>query len=278
MDLLQAVVLGIVQGLTEFLPISSSAHLIVVPLLLGWPQPGLAFDMALHLGTLVAVFSYFWRDLVQMAIALPRGLRSGRPLAEPSSRLAILLILGCLPAGLAGLLFERAITERFYTDQGLQGGLIVIACTMVGLAVLLWLAEWRAANRRELEDVRLGDALLIGLAQAAALVPGVSRSGSTLTAGLSLGLSRPAAARFSFLLGLPIIFLAGLKQMFDLARSGTAPGELLPFAAGFLSSAIVGYLCIKVLLRYLQVRSTAVFIVYRILFGLSLLFLALGRM
>lgn len=278
MDLLQAVVLGIVQGLTEFLPISSSAHLIVVPLLLGWPQPGLAFDMALHLGTLVAVFSYFWHDLIQMAIALPRGLRNGRPLADPSSRLAIFLVLGSLPAGLAGLLFERAITERFYTDQGLQGSLIVIAYTMIGLAALLWLAERRAASRRELKDVRFADALLIGLAQAAALVPGVSRSGSTITAGLSLGLSRPAAARFSFLLGLPIIFLAGLKQMFDLVRSGTVPGELLPFVVGFISSAIVGYLCIKALLRYLQVRSTTIFVVYRIFFGLFLLALAVGRM
>lgn len=278
MDLLQAVVLGIVQGLTEFLPISSSAHLIVVPLLLGWPQPGLAFDMALHLGTLVAVFSYFWHDLIQMAIALPRGLRNGRPLADPNSRLAIFLVLGSLPAGLAGLLFERAITERFYTDQGLQGSLIVIAYTMIGLAALLWLAERRAASRRELKDVRFADALLIGLAQAAALVPGVSRSGSTITAGLSLGLSRPAAARFSFLLGLPIIFLAGLKQMFDLVRSGTVPGELLPFVVGFISSAIVGYLCIKALLRYLQVRSTTIFVVYRIFFGLFLLALAVGRM
>ena len=277
MDLLQAVVLGIVQGLTEFLPISSSAHLIIVPLLLGWPQPGLAFDMALHLGTLVAVFSYFWRDLAAMALALPRGLRAGRPLADPHARLAVWLIAGSIPAGLAGLLFESTIEQRFYTDAGLERGLVVIALAMILLALLLWLAERAAASARDLKDIRLRDALVVGLAQAVALVPGVSRSGSTLTAGLMCGLTRPAAARFSFLLGTPLILLAGLKQLVDVARSGLSAGDYLPFAAGFMSSAVVGYLCIAFLLRYLQVRTTAVFIVYRLLLGAGLLVMSLAR-
>ncbi len=277
MDLLQAIVLGIVQGLTEFLPISSSAHLIIVPLLLGWPQPGLAFDMALHLGTLVAVFAYFWRDLAAMALALPRSLRAGRPLADPHARLAVWLIAGSIPAGLAGLLFENAIEQRFYTDAGLEGGLVVIALAMILLALLLWLAERAAASTRDLKDIRLRDALVIGLAQALALVPGVSRSGSTLTAGLMCGLTRPAAARFSFLLGTPLILLAGLKQLVDLARAGLSAGDYLPFAVGFLSSAVVGYLCIALLLRYLQVRTTAVFIGYRLLLGAGLLVMSLAR-
>ena len=277
MDLLQAIVLGIVQGLTEFLPISSSAHLIIVPLLLGWPQPGLAFDMALHLGTLVAVFSYFWRDLAAMALALPRGLRAGRPLADPHARLAAWLIAGSIPAGLGGLLFENAIEQHFYTDAGLERGLVVIALAMILLALLLWLAERAATNARDLKEIRLRDALVIGLAQALALVPGVSRSGSTLTAGLMCGLTRPAAARFSFLLGTPLILLAGLKQLVDLARAGLSAGDYLPFAVGFLSSAVVGYLCIAFLLRYLQVRTTAVFIVYRLLLGAGLLVMSLAR-
>ena len=277
MDLLQAVVLGIVQGLTEFLPISSSAHLIIVPLLLGWPQPGLAFDMALHLGTLVAVFSYFWRELAAMALALPRGLRAGRPLADPHARLAVWLIAGSIPAGLAGLLLENAVEQHFYTDAGLERGLIVIAVAMILLALLLWLAERAAANARDLKDIRLRDALVIGLAQAVALVPGVSRSGSTLTAGLMCGLTRPAAARFSFLLGTPLILLAGLKQLVDVARSGLSAGDYLPFAAGFMSSAVVGYLCIAFLLRYLQVRTTAIFVVYRLLLGAGLLVMSLAR-
>ena len=277
MDLLQAVVLGIVQGLTEFLPISSSAHLIIVPLLLGWPQPGLAFDMALHLGTLVAVFSYFWRDLTAMALALPRGLRAGRPLADPHARLAIWLIAGSIPAGLAGLLLENAVEQHFYTDAGLERGLVVIAVAMILLALLLWLAERAAANARDLKDIRLRDALVIGLAQAVALVPGVSRSGSTLTAGLMCGLTRPAAARFSFLLGTPLILLAGLKELVDVARSGLSAGDYLPFAAGFMSSAVVGYLCIAFLLRYLQVRTTAIFVVYRLLLGAGLLVMSLAR-
>ena len=271
MDLLQALVLGIVQGLTEFLPISSSAHLIIVPLLLGWPQPGLAFTMALHLGTLVAVLAYFRQDFLDMALALPRGLLAGRPLGDLQSRLALFLLIGCIPAGLAGLLFERAIGDRFYTDAGLRQGLVVIAFAMIALALLLLLAERMASRAREIKDINLVDVVAIGIAQALALVPGVSRSGSTITAGLFVGLTRPAAARFSFLLGTPIILAAGLKQVIDAARVGMALSEVLPFVVGFLSSALVGYLCITYLLRYLQVRTTVVFIVYRLALGVILL-------
>jgi undecaprenyl-diphosphatase len=277
MDIIQALILGIVQGLTEFLPISSSAHLIIVPLLLGWPQPGLAFDMALHLGTLVAVLSYFRRDLLAMAVALPRGLMTGRPLADLQSRLALFILLGSLPAGVAGLVFQRAIEATFYTDEGLSQSLIVIAFTMIGLALLLALAERLASHRRDLKDLRPIDALVIGIAQAVALVPGVSRSGSTITAGLFAGLTRAAAARYSFLLGTPIILLAALKQIYDVVRAGFPTGEIVPFAAGFITSSIVGYLCIKYLLRYLQVRTMTVFVVYRLFLGLGLLVFILVR-
>lgn len=277
MDLVQALILGILQGLTEFLPISSSAHLIIVPALLGWRTPGLAFDLALHLGTLVAVISYFWRDLLGMALALPRGLASGRPLADPDSRLALLLMAGGVPAGITGLLFESVIQDVFHTEAGLRQGLMVIAIAMIALALLLWMAERRADHRREIKDVTLWDALFVGVAQALALAPGVSRSGATMTAGLFAGLSRPAAARFSFLLGTPIILAAGLKETATILRDGLPGGEGLPFLIGFLASAIVGYLCITVLLRFLQTRTMAIFIVYRIVFGVSLLVFSLLR-
>jgi undecaprenyl-diphosphatase len=277
MDLLQAIVLGAVQGLTEFLPISSSAHLIIVPALLGWPQPGLEFDMALHLGTLVAVFSYFWRDLLAMALALPRSLVAGRPMGDPQSRLALLIIIGCIPAGLAGVLFEDRIKAQFYSDAGLDIGLLVIAATLIVLGLLLWLADRLAAHLRELKDLRWRDAIVIGLAQALALIPGVSRSGSTITAGLFVGLSRPAAARFSFLLGTPLILAAGLKQVLDLAQAGLGALSLSALLAGFLTSAVVGYLCIAFLLRYLATRTTTVFAVYRLALGLGVLIFALSR-
>ena len=277
MDVLQALILGIIQGAAEFLPISSSAHLIVVPYLFGWPQPGLAFSMVLHLGTLTAVISYFLRDFLNMAGALARGVASGRPWAEPDSRLALLLLLGSVPAGLIGLFFADMIEERFYTEAGLRQGLFVIGVMLVIVALLLLLAERVSKQELGVKDIGVRRVLVIGVAQALALVPGVSRSGSTITAGLFTGLTRPAAAEFSFLLGTPIIAVAALKKVLDFARSSPEPPDLLPYLIGFLASAVVGYLSIKYLIQFLRSRTTLVFIVYRIILGLALMALALLR-
>ena len=270
MEIWQAVVLGIVQGLTEFLPISSSAHLILIPRLLGWADPGLAFDVALHLGTLLAVVIYFGRDLAQLIAGWLASIRD-RSFAHPYARPAWLILLGSLPAGIAGLLLE-GLAETVFRD------LRVIAVTLILLAIALLAAERISRGVKQLPEVTWQDSLWIGIAQALALVPGVSRSGATLTAGLFRGLKRDTAARFSFLLGTPVIASAGALQIYRVARTGLAPDERAGFAAGMIASAVVGYLAIAFLLRYLRQHSTLPFIAYRISLGIFLLaWLASGR-
>ena len=284
MSVWQAIVLGIVQGLTEFLPVSSSAHLLVVPWLLGWESPGLAFDAALHLGTLAAVIVYFWRDLVAMARAFPRAmqrpgaiLRSDAP-ADVVPRLSLLIALGTVPGLVAGLLGEGAI-ETLYHPAGVAPDTIIvaIAAALIALALLLLWAERAARHVRGMASLNVRDAVIIGLAQAAALIPGVSRSGATITAGLFRGLTRPDAARFSFLLGSPIIAAAGAKGLLDTLTSGLDAGQLGVFAVGLATSALAGFAAIWGLLRYLQRASTAIFIVYRIGLGILLLVLVAVR-
>jgi undecaprenyl-diphosphatase len=276
----QAIVLGIVQGLTEFLPISSSAHLIIVPWLLGWEEPGLAFDAALHLGTLAAVLVYFWRDLLAMALAFPRAIRrpglvltSSHP-SDVMPRLALLIAIGTVPGALFGLLGENVI-NGIYHPGGVtpDGAIVAIAIALIALALLLLLAERAARHLRGMESLTVGDGVVIGLAQAGALIPGVSRSGATITAGLFRGLTRADAARFSFLLGAPIIAAAGAKGLLDILSSGLDTGQLSVFAIGLMTSALAGFAAIWGLLRYLQRASTLIFVVYRI--GLGLLLLAL---
>lgn len=290
MRLIEAIVLGLVQGLTEFLPISSSAHLVVVPWLLGWPSPGLAFDAALHLGTLAAVLVYFWRDLVRMAIALPsaaahplRALRGPRPesgeVDDPDARLALLIAVGTVPGAAAGLLVEDAVERAYHGGGGTTDAAIVaIAAALIGLGLLLLLAERLARHVRTIGNLRLSDALVVGVAQAAALVPGVSRSGATITAGLFRGLRRADAARFSFLLGVPIIAAAGVNGLADSLQAGLAPGEWPIVLTGIVVSGASGFAAIWGLLRYLQRASTLVFVVYRVALGLMLLAaVAFGR-
>lgn len=263
MNVWQAIILGIVQGLTEFMPISSSAHLVIVPRLLGWEDPGLAFDVALHLGTLVAVVIYFWSDLVQLLLDWLRSIRD-RNLAAPYARLAWLLLIGSVPGGVAGVLLEKAAGEAFRD-------LRLIGAATIGLAVVLFIADRRGHGSRELPDLTWRDGLLIGAAQALALVPGVSRSGATITAGLFRGLKRDTAARFSFLLGTPLIAGAGLQQSLHIARTGLGGDSRAGFAAGVIASAIVGYLTIALLLRYLRRHTTLPFVVYRIVLGVFLI-------
>lgn len=260
-DLWQAVVLGVVQGLTEFLPISSSAHLILVPRLMGWRDFGLSFDVALHLGTLAALLIYFAPDWARLA----RGFRPGAgdiTLAE--RRLAWCIALGCVPAAVAGVLLEKTAETLFRNP-------LVIVGPMIGVALLMGAADRFFKHVRQIEGVRWQDALWIGCAQALALVPGVSRSGATLTAGLALGFRREDAARFSFLLSAPITAGAALFKLRDLASAGLPPHDRLLFAAGILASAVVGYLCIAFLLAYLRRGSLLVFVLYRLILGVVLL-------
>jgi undecaprenyl-diphosphatase len=280
----QAIVLGVVQGLTEFLPVSSSAHLLVVPWLLGWESPGLAFDAALHLGTLAAVLAYFWRELLAMALAFPRAirrpraiLRSGDP-ADIMPRLALLIALGTVPGLVAGLLSADAI-DAVYHPAGVapDAVIVVIAVALIALGLLLLAAERVARHVRGMDSLTVRDALIIGLTQALALIPGVSRSGATLTAGLFRGLTRADAARFSFLLGAPITAAAGAKGLLDILTAGLDAGQLGVFAVGLAASALAGFAAIWGLLRYLQRASTAVFIVYRIVLGVVLLVLVMSR-
>jgi len=264
MTVVQAITLGLVQGITEFLPISSIAHLRVVPALLGWSDPGAAFSAVIQLGTLAAVLVYFASDMRIMARAVLRGLADGRPWASQEARLAWFILLGTLPIGVCGLAFKRYIVGELRS-------LYVIAGSLIVLGILLWVAEKKASFRREVKDIGWMDSQLIGLAQALALIPGSSRSGTTMTAAMFLGLTREAAARFSFLLGIPAIGAAGLFELQDLLKHGLGSAGLTSLMIGILTSALSGYLAIDLLLRYLRTRTTYVFVWYRIGLGLLLL-------
>ena len=252
----QALVLGILQGLGEFLPISSSGHLIVAPWLLGWPVQSLAFDVALHVGTLAAVLYAFIGDWKTIFARAWHGLRQGNPLAEPEGRLLGQLALASVPAAVAGLLLEDWAETVFRSPA-------LVATDMALLGVLLYFADRRADRAGEPRPVTLRDAMLIGCAQALALVPGVSRSGATITMGLFLGYRRQEAARFSFLLATPITFGAALLKVPHLFEAG----ELTPVLIGMVAAAVVGFLSIRVLLAYVRTRTYRPFVVYRLLFA-----------
>jgi undecaprenyl-diphosphatase len=262
MTIFQAIIFGAVQGFTEFLPISSTAHLILLPWFLGWPDPGLAFDVALHLGTLVALLLYFrsdWTALTVSAFGLVRGRTQ-----SPDARMAMLIIAGTIPAAAAGVLFEDTVESTLRAPQ-------LIGVTLILLALVLVAAEMIGRRKKSLNDISLADAISIGIAQAVAIIPGVSRSGSTITAGLFLGMKRDAAARFSFYLSAPIIAGAVGKKLVDILGSGLSSGQLMPFIVGIVASGVVGYLSIAFLMRYLQTHNTYLFVVYRILLGIVVL-------
>jgi undecaprenyl-diphosphatase len=280
MSWIEAIILGITQGLTEFLPISSSGHLIIVPWLFGWETPGLAFDAALHLGTLFAVFAYFWREIVEMIKAIPVVLQKRTALlkSDPDedeqtffARLGLLIVIGSIPGGVIGLLAQSRIDDLFHSDTNQNRAIVAIAILLALFAVLLWLADRYGKEIRPLKSIRVPDAITIGFAQAVALMPGVSRSGITLTAGLFRDFKRADAARFSFLLGIPLVSLAGLKGLTDLIQSDPSSAELGRILAGMAASGISGFVAIRFLLRYLQNSSTTVFVVYRILASIVLI-------
>lgn len=273
MTWLQAVVLGIVQGLTEFLPISSSAHLVLVPWLLGWTvesESAFVFNVLVQLGTLVSVILYFRRDLLAMARAMWAGLRRRQLLTDPDSRLGWMIVLASVPAGLAGLMLKGLVEQAFASPTAVCGFLLLNAAMMAG-------AERLARLERSLKTVTSADALWIGAAQALALFPGISRSGSTISAGILRRLFRPEAARFSFLMSIPVMVAAGLVAGLDLAGSSSSSQQIGPLLAGFTTAAIVGYLAIGWLLGYLARRSLTPFAVYCAAVGLAGLVLSLVR-
>lgn len=263
--------LAVIQGFTEFLPISSSAHLALAPWLLGWKDQGLAFDIALHLGTLAAVLVYFFRDWLQI-LAQGFGLRFGHdPELKRNSTMLWLLAIGSLPIGLLGYLFKEQAETTLRSP-------FVIATMLIGVAILMGIAERASRQQKTIEHVNLFDALAIGVAQALAIVPGTSRSGITITAGLACNLERSAAARFSFLLSTPAIFAAGAKAFHDLHKAGGIPPDMVtPFVLGIFLSALSGLAAIGFLMRYLRRASLHVFIYYRIVFGIMVFALAILR-
>jgi len=262
MNIFQAIVFGAVQGLTEFLPVSSTAHLILLPWFLHWPDPGLAFDVALHLGTLVALLIYFradWIALITSALGLIRGRRKA-----PDARMAMLIVAATIPGAAAGSLFEHKVEDALRAPP-------LIAVMLIAMALILVAAEILGRRKKSLDEISWGDAITIGIAQAFAIVPGVSRSGSTITAGLFLNMKRDAAARFSFYLSAPIIAGAVAKKTLDILKTGLGLEQLTPLIVGIISAGIIGYLAIAFLMRYLQTHNTFLFVVYRIALGIVVL-------
>jgi undecaprenyl-diphosphatase len=267
MPLYQAIVLAIVQGLTEFLPISSTAHLVLFPWFLGWRDPGLTFDVALHAGTLVAVLVYFWRYWWEMLVTILGFGEANNPDLRENHGLFWFLVVATLPAAAAGWLFENAAEEQLRSP-------LIIGTALIVIGLLMWAGERLGSRQHNLGHVGFLDSLLVGISQALAVVPGVSRSGVTMTTGLFRGMKRETAARFSFLLSTPIIAGAAFKKGLELRHGGLAPEMYLPFSVGVVVAALVGYLVIAVLIRYLERGTFKIFVVYRL--ALGVLVLALG--
>jgi undecaprenyl-diphosphatase len=283
MSILQALVLGILQGATEFIPVSSSGHLTLVPWLLDWHFDPLfknAFDVLAHWGTLVAVVSVFWRDLWHLLLGGLRtlaGLREGgirgvaaRAREDEQGRLAWLIVMGSIPAAVLGLLFEGFFEMLFGTPR-------IVSILLLVTAGMLAFSEWRGQKGRDLSGLTWIDALWIGLGQAVAIAPGISRSGATIASGLLRGVRRDVAARFSFLLSTPVIVGAGLWQLKDLFKSAGWTAQLAAMGIGFLASSVAGYLCIRFLLGYLRRGRLYPFAIYCALAGTACLILSFVR-
>lgn len=267
LNLVQAVVLGMVQGLTEFLPISSTGHLKVMSVALGWGDPSIAFTAILELGSIAAVIWYLWRDLVQIVVGAMKAIQTS-DYQSHDLWMVVGIGLGTLPIVCFGLVLKLFIPGF---DHSPLRHLSAIAITSIVMAILLGFAERFGQRRRNFQDLSVGDGVLMGLAQAMAVIPGVSRSGSTLTSGLLMGLERATAARFSFLLAIPAITLAGLVELKDVFNQGLGDTLMVPLMAGFASSLIFSYLAIAGLLRFLQTQSTWIFVWYRLAFGAAIL-------
>ena len=274
MTLFEATILGIVQGLTEFLPISSTAHLRIVPALAGWSDPGAAFTAIAQLGTLAAVLIYFRKDIIVIIQGVVRGIIQGKPLESSEARMGWMIVAGTIPIVILGLLFKHQIETSLRSLYWISGALI-------GLALVLSLAEWKIKQRltkglplKTIEKIGWKEALLIGLAQSVALIPGSSRSGVTITGGLFLNLSRETAARFSFLLSLPSVFAAALLELYKTWAVISASTEnITNIVVATLVAGIVGYASIGFLLTYLKKHTTTIFIIYRLIAGTAIFYL-----
>jgi len=260
-EIVQAIVIGVVQGLTEFLPVSSSAHLIMLPRVLGWDDELInspTFVVMLHMGTLAALLAFFWRDVIVLLRAFVALLRERSFGDDPDRKLSLVLLLTIIPAALFGLLFEDHIDGFFYD------AVLVIPFVLVVGAVVLWLAERIGTRSRDLDEADFGDAAVIGVAQMFALFPGISRSGITLAAGFVRGFQRDTAARFAFLMGIPIIAGAGLWKTRTIVSGEAGEVDLVVLSAGVIAAAVSGWLAIRFMLRYLRDHSTGIFIAYRL--------------
>ena len=264
-DLLRAIVYGVTQGLTEFIPISSTAHLRVIPALLGWEDEGAAFTAVIQMGTLVATLIYFKNDIVALFKGFLNAFKNKNYLTDPHSRIFILIIIGTIPISVCGLLLKNFI-------EGDARGLYVISGALIILAILLYIAEKITKRKKDFSEITIKDGIIIGLAQALALIPGSSRSGVTITAGLFSGLKRDVTARYSFLLSIPAIALSGLYELYT-ERQELLSENLLSLLVATIVSGIVGYYSIAFLISYLKRKSTLLFIVYRIALGIIILLL-----
>lgn len=265
----EAIVLGIVQGLTEFLPISSTAHLRVMPALFGWSDPGVQYSAVIQLGSVLAVVTYFWKDLWGIISGALVSLRS-KDYGSRDARLLGAILVGTLPICVLGIVLKPLLEQ----DNGPFRSLIMIGWASIAMAILLFIAEKRARHERDIEQVTGKDGLIMGLGQALALIPGCSRSGSTLTFAMFLNMKREDAARFSFLLGVPAIVLSGLLELRDLVQHGIAGEALTSLIVGFIVSAVVSYMAIAWLLNYLKSHSTLIFVIYRLIFGVTVIALS----
>jgi undecaprenyl-diphosphatase len=266
MTVFQAFVLGIIQGLSEFLPISSSAHLTLAPWAFGWRDPGLDFDVALHLGTLIALVWFFWQEWITLAIAFGGIVRRGRIETE-SQRRFVWVVIATIPGAIAGFLLQDYAETVFRSP-------VLIGSMLIAMGLILWFVDKRSGQERGLETMRWTDAVTIGLAQMFAIIPGVSRSGSTITAGRGLRFSREGAAVFSFLMSLPIISAAIL---FEGPKAIREHGISAPLIVGVVAAAVSGWLAIAVMLKYVARHSYGVFALYRVVIGAAVLVLALYR-
>ena len=273
MTLLQSIILGIIQGLTEFLPISSSAHLVITPYILNWQIPAqeaFIFDILVQLGTLLAVIVYFRKDLYRIIIGVINGLVHKRPFSEPSSRLGWMLVLATIPAVVAGVLFKEPVERAF-------GSPVVTGLLLFGTTALLVIAELVGKRTRQIETTSWMDALIIGLFQVISLLPGISRSGSTISGGMIRNLERQGAARFSFLMSVPVMLGAGTLAIVDLIKLPNFSVQIPTLVAGFITSAVVGYLSIRWLLTYLANRRLYPFAIYCAVVSTSVLLISFLR-
>ncbi|MFQ5611130.1 MAG: undecaprenyl-diphosphatase UppP [Anaerolineae bacterium] len=270
MNLFQALILGLVQGVTEYIPVSSSGHLVLVPWLLSWPDAPFTFEVLVQWGTLVGVFIFFWSDIWAITRGVVEGLFKGKPLATPEGRLGWLIAASTLPAVVLGLLLKDYFERAFNAP-------VFVAAMLLVTALILVVAERFGRRQRQMEALGWLDAIVIGFWQVGAILPGISRSGATIGGGVLRDFDRPTAARFSFLMSIPALVGAGVIAIFDLLEAGLLAAEIPAIAVGFVAAAISGYICIRWLLGYLQRHSLYGFAVYCTAFGLFNLIIALLR-